>query len=121
MVVLLGIVLTACQQSALATPTVASANPTPTLASANTPVSAPERATIERGRGLYASQGCYVCHGERGEGNIGPALASTSLTFAEVRRQLRSPRGFMPVYIPEILSDDQIRDLYAFERSLPKP
>ena len=62
-----------------------------------------------------------MCHGERGEGDVGPTLASTSLSFAEVRRQLRNPRGFMPAYIPEILSDDHIRDLYAFERSLPRP
>jgi mono/diheme cytochrome c family protein len=56
-----------------------------------------------------------------GEGDVGPALAGTILTLAEVRRQLRNPRGFMPAYIEEILSDEQIRDLYAFERSLPKP
>ena len=76
---------------------------------------------IERGRVLYFSQGCNVCHGELGEGNVGPALASTSLNVAEVRHQLRNPREFMPAYIEEILSDEQIRDLYAFERSLPQP
>ena len=122
---LLGLVLGACNEDKSETRSGATPSSVATeMATAvppNTPTSAGQRAAIERGRALYVSQGCYVCHGERGEGDVGPTLASTSLSFAEVRRQLRNPRGFMPAYIPEILSDDHIRDLYTFERSLPRP
>jgi len=122
---LLGLVLGACNEGKSETrPTATPPSDGGEMAAAvppNTPTSPGQREAIERGRGLYFSQGCYVCHGERGEGDVGPTLASTSLSFAEVRRQLRNPRGFMPAYIPEILSDDHIRDLYTFERSLPRP
>lgn len=120
------IMILGCQTNATATsPTNVTSSPTaerlvtPTVGSTQMPRTLGD--AIERGRVLYFSQGCYVCHGEQGEGDVGPALASTSLTLTEVRRQLRNPREFMPAYIEEILSDEQIRDLYAFERSLPEP
>lgn len=76
---------------------------------------------MARGRVLYFRQGCNVCHGDYGEGGLGPPLAGTLLSYEEVLQQLRAPRGFMPAYIEEALPDEQVRDLYAFERSLPLP
>jgi mono/diheme cytochrome c family protein len=95
-------------------------SPTPPAVSTPQP-SIGEDPAVARGRQLYFNQGCNVCHGDQGEGGLGPPLAGTCLSYDEVRRQLREPRGFMPAYIEEALSDNQVRDLYAFEQSLPPP
>ena len=50
---------------------------------------------------------------------MGPALASTELSLAAVRRQVRSPRsGRMPAFPVEEISDEELGDLYTFLRQL---
>jgi len=63
-------------------------------------------------------KGCSLCHGEQAEGNIGPRLAGTQLTFDQVRQQIRTPRDKMPQFTEADVADQDIRDLYTFERSL---
>ena len=81
----------------------------------------PPIGNIARGRVLYVEKGCSLCHGEQAEGNIGPRLAGTQLTFDQVRQQIRTPRDKMPQFTEADVADQDIRDLYTFERSLGQP
>ena len=68
----------------------------------------------EIGRRLFVQKGCVACHGGNAEGGMGPRLAGTALTLEEVERQLRSPRGQMPVYPESRLSAEELRAIYAY-------
>src|SRR5262245_8454563 len=54
---------------------------------------------VERGKRLYATSGCYECHGTVAQGSprTGPMLL-TSLPFAGFMKQLRQPASEMPPY-----------------------
>lgn len=73
---------------------------------------------LEEGRKLYISQGCVNCHGGTGEGGTGSTLSGISRTLKEVQEQMRTPSGMMPSYGPEKITDEQIRVLYSYIRSL---
>jgi mono/diheme cytochrome c family protein len=74
-----------------------------------------------RGKTIFAAYGCYQCHGYQGQGaNAGSRLAPNPLPFAAVERQLRSPRGRMPIYSRATTSDQDVADLYAYLQSIPK-
>jgi hypothetical protein len=48
-------------------------------------------------------------------------LAGTTLTFEKVRQQVREPRDKMVPFSPEAVSDESLRDIYAWLQSLPRP
>ncbi len=75
----------------------------------------------ERGAELFITLPCAGCHGATAQGQFGPTLAGTSLTFEEVRNQVRDPRDKMPMFSREQVSDDDLRDIYAWLSSLPEP
>ncbi len=61
----------------------------------------------------FSTVGCSACHGPVGEGGVGPALAGH--TEDQLFRQVRVPKGdIMPPFSVEVLSDDDIRDIYAW-------
>lgn len=77
----------------------------------------------ETGRDLYMRFGCYACHGTSGQGggeNVGggPKLAPDPLPFVAYEYQLRRPRGIMPAYTQNVLSDGQITDIYSYITSI---
>ncbi|MDP2726740.1 MAG: c-type cytochrome [Dehalococcoidia bacterium] len=71
-----------------------------------------------RGRQAYEAKGCFACHGPKGEGGVGPALAG--FNEAQIAKQVRTPRGTMPAYPPDRLSDEEVKALAAFAESLTK-
>ena len=75
------------------------------------------------GQQLFASIGCWECHGSQGQGGAitGPRLAHTALPFAAVLQQLRVPQNAMPPYEAAVVSDAQVADIYAWLESLPAP
>lgn len=75
----------------------------------------------ERGAELFITLPCAGCHGVTAQGQFGPALAGTSLTFEEVRRQVRNPRDKMVPFSPDQVSDKDLQDIYAWLTSLPRP
>ena len=77
---------------------------------------------VQRGKKLYASSGCYECHGTVAHGSprTGPMLL-TPLPFAAFIKQLRQPTSEMPPYEAKVLSDQQVADIYAFIQTLPRP
>lgn len=71
-----------------------------------------------RGKVLYVERGCSSCHGAQAQGDIGPKLAGTTLSFQAVIHQLREPRGVMQRYLPADQSDADECDVYVYVRSL---
>jgi ubiquinol-cytochrome c reductase cytochrome c subunit len=74
-----------------------------------------------RGRQIFASHGCYQCHGYQGQGsNAGSRLAPGPIPYPAFVILVRQPRARMPAYSIEILSDQHLADIHAYLASLPK-
>jgi hydroxylamine dehydrogenase len=73
----------------------------------------------ERGADLYVRKGCLGCHGASGRGGVGPAVANTKLTTDAFLQQLRNPRGLMPRFPAEIISEADARVIHAYLQAAP--
>lgn len=81
---------------------------------------ADQSASVERGRRLYMSIGCYQCHGTVGQGGTaGPRLAPGPMPLEALRVFLRNTARAMPAYPETILTDAGIADLHAYLASIP--
>ena len=74
-----------------------------------------------RGREIFFANGCSICHGENGEGLIGPTIASTRLTVDEVITQYRTPRLLMPPVSAEAVPDADVAHVWAWLQTLDLP
>jgi ubiquinol-cytochrome c reductase cytochrome c subunit len=75
-----------------------------------------------RGKELFATDGCYQCHGYVGQGgNAGVRLGPPPIAYDAYTAQLRHPRAEMPPYEAKLLPDKDAADIYAYLQSLPKP
>jgi mono/diheme cytochrome c family protein len=79
----------------------------------------------QNGKAVYEKLGCNQCHGAQGEGlsaagsNAGvPRIASTGLSFADFLQQVRKPKGQMPPFSTEKVSNAELTDVYAYLQSL---
>jgi mono/diheme cytochrome c family protein len=72
------------------------------------------------GKKIYVSYGCWQCHGYQGQGGAAPKLAPQPLPYDAVLRQLRKPRGTMPVYTHVTTPDQDVADIYAYLQTMPK-
>jgi mono/diheme cytochrome c family protein len=92
---------------------------------AQTPAGAPTalKGDGANGKKLFASYGCYQCHGyaAQGGGVAGPRLAPRPIAFAAFSKYLRSPSGDMPPYTAKVVTEQDLADLYAFLSSVPAP
>jgi len=76
----------------------------------------------ENGKKLFATYGCYECHGRQGAGAaIAPRIGPPALTLGGVIRYVRAPTGQMPPYTAKVVSDQDLADIYAFLKSFPAP
>ena len=76
---------------------------------------------VREGRALYVSQQCWQCHGYEGQGGVaGGRIAPTPYPYAAFARLVRFT-NLMPAYSPRVLSDEQLRLIYAYVRSIPEP
>ena len=73
------------------------------------------------GQELFFTNGCSVCHGDKGEGGIGPTIASTGLSLDQVISQYRNPREAMPAFPADRVSDAEVADIYAWLQTMPLP
>jgi len=73
---------------------------------------------FDRGMLLYERLECSRCHGAKAEGDFGPRLAGTGLSFDAVLGQVRRPTGPMPAFPEGRLSDDDLREIYAWVTGL---
>jgi mono/diheme cytochrome c family protein len=78
-------------------------------------------ASAEKGKQLFLKNGCWQCHGERGQGGVtGFKLAPDPIPFETLQTFVRTTNRNMPPYREEILSNDDLADIYAYLQSIPK-
>jgi cytochrome c551 len=69
-----------------------------------------------RGRTIFVSS-CAGCHGADAAGDVGPPLAGSGLTAADVEAVVASGRGIMPAGIVE---GQDVADVAAYVASIAK-
>src|SRR5688572_14597630 len=87
------------------------------------PAAQPSAATVEEGRKLFVSYGCYQCHGYEAQGSsaTGPRLGPRPLPYAGFSRYVRRPAGQMPPYTVKTMADAELEKIYAFIQTRPAP
>jgi ubiquinol-cytochrome c reductase cytochrome c subunit len=78
--------------------------------------------SAERGKALFMKNMCFTCHGTVGQGGergAGPKLAPDPFPFVAFEMQLRTPRGVMPRFPKEFVSDQELADIYQYVASIP--
>ena len=78
-------------------------------------------ASAEKGKLAFLQHGCWQCHGYQGQGGIaGLKLAPNPIPFETLSNFVRTTNRAMPPYREEILSNDDLADIYAYLQSIPK-
>jgi mono/diheme cytochrome c family protein len=77
----------------------------------------------DNGKKIFASYGCYQCHGREGQGGegTGPRIAPRPIPFAAFEKYVRQPSGQMPPYTAKVVTAQELADIYAFLSSRPQP
>jgi mono/diheme cytochrome c family protein len=82
-------------------------------------------ANAQKGKIVFENLGCNKCHGSEGEGIAGPGqgggvprIASTSLALPAFIQLVRKPKGVMPPFGTDRVSDSDLADVYAFLQTL---
>jgi ubiquinol-cytochrome c reductase cytochrome c subunit len=75
------------------------------------------------GKKLFASYGCYQCHGYAAQGAAatGPRLAPRPIAFTAFSQYIRRPSGDMPPYTTKVVTEQDVADIYAFLSAVPQP
>jgi mono/diheme cytochrome c family protein len=83
----------------------------------------PPAGSMQNGKKLYMSYGCFECHGRQAEGTSvgGPRLGPNPISFPAFSKYIRQPTGQMPPFTAKVTSDADLADIYAFLQSLPAP
>ncbi len=80
--------------------------------------------SAEKGKVAMVKHGCSQCHGYVGQGSVatsgGRVLSNTSMPLEAFIGYVRSTNRAMPPYSEKILSNDDLADIYAYLKSLPK-
>ncbi len=78
-------------------------------------------ASAEKGKQAFLQHGCWQCHGYQGQGGVtGLKLAPNPIPFETLSAFVRTTSRAMPPFSKEILSDDDLADIYAYLQSIPK-
>lgn len=73
------------------------------------------------GKKLFLRDGCYECHGYAGQGGAaGARIADIGLNAKGLIAYVRAPAGQMPAYKQQVISDQELTDVWAYLQSLPK-
>ncbi len=76
---------------------------------------------VVTGQALYETYQCWQCHSYQGQGGAhGPRIAPTLYPF-EAFSQFVRRTNLMPAYSPNVLSDQDLRLIYDYVRSIPEP
>jgi mono/diheme cytochrome c family protein len=83
----------------------------------------PLTGNVENGKRLFERNACYQCHGHVGQGGLaGPRLAQTKMTQAGFTGFVRNPPASgMPMFRPQVMSNQELADVYAYIKSIPEP
>ena len=77
--------------------------------------------SAERGSKLFQDKWCHSCHGTVGQGGergAGPKIAPNPFPYEAFAMQTRRPRANMPRYPVEVLSDQEMADIYVYVASI---
>jgi mono/diheme cytochrome c family protein len=74
----------------------------------------------DEGRELYMANQCWQCHGTEGQGGAAVRIAPTLYPF-EAFSQFVRHSNLMPAYSPNVLSDEQLRQIFEYVRTMPEP
>ena len=77
-------------------------------------------ASAEKGKSEFLQHGCWQCHGYQGQGGVGPKLAPNPIPFDTLSDYVRTTSRQMPPFSKQILSDEDLADIYAYLQSVPK-
>jgi mono/diheme cytochrome c family protein len=77
-------------------------------------------ASAEKGKSEFLQHGCWQCHGYEGQGGVGPKLAPNPIPFDTLSNYVRTTSRQMPPFSKQILSDEDLADIYAYLQSVPK-
>ena len=77
-------------------------------------------ASAENGKVAFVKNGCWQCHGEAGQGGVGPKLAPDPPPFDALSTFVRTTNRNMPPFSEQILSNNDLADIYAYLQSIPK-
>jgi mono/diheme cytochrome c family protein len=78
---------------------------------------------VETGKKIFTKDGCYECHGREGQGaaqGAGPRIGPPQRFIRPFITYVRHPTGQMPPYTAEVISDQDLADIYAYLQSRPK-
>jgi len=74
------------------------------------------------GKILFTRIGCYQCHGYAGQGGrAGARIVPMPMKAQDMIRYVRRPPGEMPAYTEKVVSDGELRDIYAYLKCFPPP
>lgn len=83
--------------------------------------SAAAAASADKGKAAFVQHGCWQCHGYEGQGGVtGLKLAPDPIPFETLSTFVRTTNRAMPPYREEILSNEDLGDIYAYLQSIPK-
>ena len=78
--------------------------------------------SVENGKKVFMKDGCYECHGREGQGAAqasGPRIGPPQRFLRSFARYVRQPTGQMPPFTTEVISDQELADIYAYLQSRP--
>jgi mono/diheme cytochrome c family protein len=77
----------------------------------------------ETGKKIFTKDGCYECHGREGQGAAqasGPRIGPPQRLIRPFIKYVRQPTGQMPPFTTEVISDQELADIYAYLQSRPQ-
>jgi ubiquinol-cytochrome c reductase cytochrome c subunit len=79
----------------------------------------PAASTGAHGASIYTAN-CAACHGQAGEGGVGPALIGIAGRYqtADIEARIREPSGIMPRLYPKPLNAQDVQDVARYVASL---
>ncbi len=76
----------------------------------------------DAGKRLFTADYCYACHGTEGRGGAGPRIVVGASPDALIRYVRKPTGGNMPAYTSKSISEQELRDIHAYLRSIrPSP
>jgi mono/diheme cytochrome c family protein len=76
-------------------------------------------ADAAKGKQAFVLHGCFQCHGYSAQGGVGPKLGPSPMPYEALVNFVRTTSRQMPPYSEQILSNDDLADIYAFLQSVP--